>query len=104
MVFSYNIFISLLFLFFTSVAVRAWSSVSCGQRGGGANQQVTRDDYHLCLVTTSLIICVSVLSVSPVTAKKRQRVVQLAELARYSTSLHTRFYNLLSKIFTRNFR
>lgn len=59
MVFSYNIFISLLFLFFTSVAVRAWSSVSCGQRGGGANQQVTRDDYHLCLVTTSLIICVS---------------------------------------------
>lgn len=37
------------------VAAGAWSSVlSCGQRGGGLNQQVTCVDHHLCYLCVFL--------------------------------------------------
>lgn len=42
------------------------SSVSCGRRGGGSNQQVTRDS-NLCWISLRLLWCVFVLSVPPVT-------------------------------------
>lgn len=57
----------------------AGSHVSCGQRGGGSDWQVTRDDSpHYCQSPA----CVSLLSAAAVTGERQCVISVLAELAR----------------------
>lgn len=73
------------------VAEKVWLSVSCGRKGGGSNQRVTRDDSHMCLVAGMCVrVRAGVLSIFKLLKSKsvkNKRTFELSQLCLLSPHL-----------------